>query len=70
MIVDAREVPDCAVLETEVCIMGGGPAAISLAREFDAHAFRVILLEGGRLSRDRAGQALYKGESVGLHYED
>ncbi len=70
MIVDARGVPNCAVLETEICIIGGGPAAISLAREFDAQAFRVILLEGGRLRRDRAGQALYQGESVGLHYED
>ena len=46
MIIDARGVPDRAVLETEVCIIGGGPAAISLAREFDAQAFRVILLEG------------------------
>lgn len=57
------------MLETDVCIIGAGPAGISLARAFDGKPFRVILLEGGKLRRDRGSQALYKGENVGLHYE-
>ena len=70
MIIDANNVPRCTLLETDICIIGAGPAGISLAREFDNQPFRVILLESGRLKRNRAGQALYKGENIGLHYED
>ena len=70
MIIDANNVPRGTLLETDICIIGAGPAGISLAREFDNQPFRVILLESGRLKRNRAGQALYKGENVGLHYED
>ena len=39
MIVDARGVSDCAVLEADVCIIGAGPAGIRIAREFDAQRF-------------------------------
>ena len=60
MIVDARGVPNCAVLETEICIIGGGPAAISLAREFDAQAFRVILLEGANCVATAPGRRCTK----------
>ena len=70
MIIDANSVPRDTWLDADICIIGAGPAGISLAREFDARPFRVILLESGRLKRNRAGQALYKGENVGLHYDD
>jgi choline dehydrogenase-like flavoprotein len=70
LIIDSNDLPRGTVLEADVCIVGAGPAGITIAREFDSHSFRVILLEGGALTRTRAGQALYKGDSVGLHYED
>ena len=70
MIVNANDVPRGTILDTDICIIGAGPAGISLAREFDGQPFRVILLEAGKLRRDRAAQALYKGDNVGLHYED
>ena len=70
MIIDARGVPDGAVLDGDVCIIGAGPAGITLAREFDREGLRVLLLEGGGLAFDRAGQALYGGENVGISYED
>lgn len=70
MIVNANDVPRGITLETDICIIGAGPAGISLAREFDGQPFRVVLLEAGKLRRDRAAQALYKGDNVGLHYED
>ena len=70
MFIDANSVPRHAMLEADICIIGAGPAGISLAREFNGQLFRVILLEAGKLKRHRADQALYKGESVGLHYED
>ena len=70
MIIDARDLPDKTLLETDVCIIGGGPAGISLARALDGQSFRVILLEGGGMAFEAACQALYKGENVGLSYED
>nr|WP_294514716.1 GMC family oxidoreductase [uncultured Rhodopila sp.] len=70
MIIDANNVPRRTTLDADICIIGAGPAGISLAREFDNKPFRVILLESGGLKRNRAGQALYKGENIGLHYED
>ena len=70
MIIDARSLPGGALLDADICIIGAGPAGISLAREFDAQPFRVVLLEGGNLAYDRASQALYKGENVGVNYED
>jgi choline dehydrogenase-like flavoprotein len=47
MIVDAHRLPDNAVIETEVCIVGAGPAGITLAQELAGQDFRVCLLESG-----------------------
>jgi choline dehydrogenase-like flavoprotein len=70
MIIDARRLPHGTILEADICIIGAGPGGISLAREFQGAPFRVILLEGGRMSHDGASQALYKGENVGVNYEN
>ena len=70
MIADAYGVPRGTVLEADLCIIGGGPAGISLALAFDSCPLRIVLLEAGGLTRDHIGQSLYKGESVGLHYDD
>ncbi|MBV9389684.1 MAG: GMC family oxidoreductase [Chroococcidiopsidaceae cyanobacterium CP_BM_ER_R8_30] len=65
MLVDARKLSVDEVIETEVCIIGAGPAGITLAREF-AHAdFRVALLESGGLEFNQNTQLLAEGESVG-----
>lgn len=47
MLIDARLVTDQDIIETEVCIVGSGPAAMTLAHEFAGQNFRVCLLEGG-----------------------
>ena len=70
MILSSSILPANAILEADICIIGAGPAGITLAMEFDAQPFRVVVLEGGGLKYDRAGQALYTGENAGLHYED
>lgn len=49
MMIDARLLPPENVLETEVCVVGTGPAGIALAREFANQNFRVVLLESGNL---------------------
>jgi choline dehydrogenase-like flavoprotein len=47
MIIDARQLPADEVLETEVCIIGSGPAGLAIAHEFAGQNFRVCILESG-----------------------
>jgi choline dehydrogenase-like flavoprotein len=54
MIIDARTLPADETIETEVCIVGTGPAGVSLARELAGQHFRVCLLESGGLDRPNA----------------
>lgn len=49
MIIDARTLPADEVVEAEVCIVGSGPAGLTLARELAGQDFRVCLLESGGL---------------------
>jgi choline dehydrogenase-like flavoprotein len=68
MFVDLRSLDDSTVLETDICIVGAGPAGISMARTFIGTGMRVILVESGDLEFNGDIQALYAGESVGLPY--
>jgi choline dehydrogenase-like flavoprotein len=49
MLIDARRLSVDEVIETDVCIVGTGPAGLSLARELVGQDFRVCLLESGGL---------------------
>ncbi|MBE9052389.1 GMC family oxidoreductase [Nostocales cyanobacterium LEGE 11386] len=69
MLIDAHIIPQDETLETEVCIVGAGPAGITLARELAATDFRVFLLESGGLDFDQNTQSLSQGESVGNHFD-
>lgn len=69
MFVDARSVPAGSLIETEVCIVGGGAAGITLAREFAHSSFRVILLESGGAELEQATQDLYAGRDIGRPYD-
>jgi choline dehydrogenase-like flavoprotein len=65
---DAREVPDGAQIETDICIIGGGAAGIAMAAELLGSSRRVILLESGGLSLDGDTQSLYNGQNIGFPY--
>ncbi len=65
MLIDARTLSTGETIETEICIVGAGPAGITLAREFTSADFRVCLLESGGLEFDPKTQSLSQGESVG-----
>ena len=69
MITDARSVPDGTVIDADVCIVGGGAAGISLAREFVDSGHQVVLLESGGMGPDPATQELYSGSDIGRPYE-
>jgi choline dehydrogenase-like flavoprotein len=62
---DARELANEQQIEADLCIVGAGPAGISLAREFSNDSVRVCLLESGGRDVERRAQRLNRGESVG-----
>ncbi|MEO1468892.1 MAG: FAD-dependent oxidoreductase, partial [Pseudomonadota bacterium] len=66
MFVDARSLSDGQRIEADVCIIGGGAAGITIARELIGTGIRVALLEGGDIGWDEQAQDLYAGESVGF----
>lgn len=68
MFIDARKLPGGTTLETDVCIVGGGVAGITLALEFERRGIAACVLEGGRIDFNATSQALYAGSNVGLPY--
>jgi choline dehydrogenase-like flavoprotein len=69
LIQDSRAIPADSVIEADLCIIGGGPAGITIARQFMNSGVKVVLLESGGRDVDPETQSLYRGENVGLHYE-
>jgi choline dehydrogenase-like flavoprotein len=68
MMIDARSLPADEVLETQVCIVGAGPAGITIAREFANQDIQVCLVESGGADYDDKIQALCEGTVVGDPY--
>lgn len=68
MFIDARGITEGAVLNTVVCIAGGGVAGISLALELTRAGIEVVLLESGGFTSDQATNDLYRGDNIGLPY--
>jgi choline dehydrogenase-like flavoprotein len=69
MLIDGRAVPDGAALDTELCIIGAGPAGITLAHALIGHPLKVLLLESGGFEFDDAVQGLSEHDSVDLPYD-
>jgi choline dehydrogenase-like flavoprotein len=65
---DARNLPRGTTLQADICIVGGGLAGITLARELASSKLSVCLLESGGMRPDKVTQSLYWGENVGLPY--
>jgi len=68
MFVDTRQLQEGTVVQTTVCIIGGGVAGITLAREFEKQGIDACLLESGGYAPDRGTRDLYRGENVGVAY--
>lgn len=65
MIVDARTLPSGASLTSTVCVIGGGPAGLTLADRLTAAGLDIVLLESGGLEPHPDAQALNDGDLVG-----
>jgi choline dehydrogenase-like flavoprotein len=68
MHLDFRNVESGARMDTDLCIIGGGAAGITIARELLGSGVRVCLVESGGFDYDANVQSLYEGESIGLSY--
>lgn len=68
MFVDSPTLPDQTEIETDICIVGAGAAGITLGQELTGSSLKVVLLESGGFEFEKATQALYEGESVGVPY--
>ena len=70
MIIDARSLNSEEILETHVCIIGSGPAGITIAREFANKNFQVCLLDSGGFEFDSKIQSLSEGKAIGDPYPE
>jgi choline dehydrogenase-like flavoprotein len=62
---DAHELGANEQVEGDVCIIGAGPAGISVARELTGTGARVWLLDSGGKDIERRAQRLNRAQSVG-----
>jgi choline dehydrogenase-like flavoprotein len=58
MLIDSRQFPEHHVVKTDICIIGSGPAGLTLARELSATSRSIALLESGGLTAEPAVQDL------------
>ncbi len=65
---DARTVPSGSVIETDLAIIGGGPAGITLALTLADKPIRILILESGGTDFDDKTQRLYDGTETGVRY--
>ncbi len=68
MFIDTRDVENGTVVQTVVCIIGGGVAGITLAMELEKQGIDACLLESGGFKPDKETRDLYRGENIGLPY--
>ena len=68
MHVDARKLPPNSIIEGDICIIGTGPAGLSMAMDWMNTPYKVILLESGGFEYDDKVQDLLAGEGTGQRY--
>lgn len=65
---DARNLPNGTHIEADLCIVGTGPAGLSIAMDWEGTSQKVVLLEGGGFEYDDKIQDLYGGPQSGQRY--
>ena len=71
MLADATTADRSAFEQTfDACVIGAGPAGITLARRLAAQGLTVALMEAGGLEITEESQDAYRGTNVGMEYFD
>jgi len=68
MLIDLNDAAAPGLLETDVCVVGGGAAGVALARKLVNAGHDVCLLEAGGMDFEQATQELCLGDIVGMDY--
>jgi choline dehydrogenase-like flavoprotein len=69
MLLDANDADRGVLARTfDACVIGTGPAGMTVARRLAARGFTVALMEGGGIDLESESQALYEGAVVGQDY--
>jgi len=68
MFINAKQLEENVSYNTEVCIIGGGIAGISIALELKKKGIESCIVESGGIHSDRATMDLYRGENIGIPY--
>jgi choline dehydrogenase-like flavoprotein len=68
MLIDTRDLASRAAREADVCIIGGGAAGITLARQLAGSKLGVCVLESGGLELEVASQEMNRGSVGALPY--
>ena len=63
--VDLKELDSPAPIQADLCIIGSGPAGVTIANEFAGSSVQVVIIEGGGLEQTPAHQALFEVENAG-----
>ena len=61
---DLNQLEDNSIIDVDLCVVGTGPAGVSIAKEFGGTKTRVLLLESGGLEEEFPVQALYDIEAA------
>ena len=70
MIIDGRDLRAGETLQADVCVVGGGPAGLTVALELERAGARVVVLESGRFDADEGAQTLSDGPIASTHHLD
>jgi choline dehydrogenase-like flavoprotein len=68
MLVDGRKIEAGHRLAADVCVIGGGAAAIVLTHELEGSGIKTLVLESGGFQSEQDVQSLSKGTTVGEDY--
>ena len=70
MLIDAKGLATGAFVEAMVCIVGSGPAGLTLARELAGANSKVVILESGDFRNRRKLKKLNEGDTFGDDYHN
>lgn len=70
MIFETYEAFRSASFTPKVCIIGSGPAGITIARKLDAAGIPVVIFEAGSKDWTEQSQDFYRGQTIGDPYFD
>ncbi|MBE9012695.1 GMC family oxidoreductase [Pseudanabaenaceae cyanobacterium LEGE 13415] len=66
---DLRVLDSGSEFAADLCIVGSGPAGLSIAKEFVGTGVKVLIVESGTKAEDLETQSLYQIENVGVPRE-